>query len=499
MTDDTETREERYRRENAEGARKSGEENARDWFERQRREERRKGNGRDENRLHVVEPPGEPMPNARRFVDHEYHHLERDLLIFQGGVFYRWDGTCWPELDDHELRSRLYQHFRDALYLKGKGLEPYAPNRYKVADLVDALRAVAHIPTSTPTPSWLRGGEHPANEYVSCRNGLLHVPTRALCEHTPTFYAHHSVSFDFGPAAKPDRWLSFLNDLWGEDQETIETLQEMIGYLISGDTTQQKMFMIVGSKRSGKGTIARVIKALLGEHNVAGPTLAGLGTNFGLSPLIAAPVAIIADARLRSSDTSIVTERLLSISGEDTLTIDRKYKDPWTGQIPARLLLVSNELPRMSDSSGALASRFIIMLTTKSFYGKENPRLTDELCTELPAILNWALDGLQRLRERGYFRQPEASQSAMRDLEDLSSPVGAFVRDECKIGPDCRVPCDTLYQAWKQWCEDHGHQAGSTQLFGRNLAAAFPQIRTVRPEDSTGKRFRAYNCIALRR
>jgi putative DNA primase/helicase len=55
-----------------------------------------------------------------------------------------------------------------------------------------------------------------------------------------------------------------------------------------------------------------------------------------------------------------VVERLLSITGEDTLTIDRKYREPWTGRLPTRFMILTNELPRFSDSSGALASRFVV-------------------------------------------------------------------------------------------------------------------------------------------
>ena len=63
-----------------------------------------------------------------------------------------------------------------------------------------------------------------------------------------------------------------------------------------------------------------------------------------------------------------VVERLLSISGEDTLTIDRKYRDPWTGQLPTRFLVISNELPRFGDASGAIATRFV-MLTLRTLLG----------------------------------------------------------------------------------------------------------------------------------
>ena len=451
------------------------------------------------------EPPGRPYANAKLFQEARYSHAEHPLLVHQGGEWYRWNGSCWPTFDQGQLRAQLYEHFQHLVYLDAKGvLTPFDPSRHKIDDLLDALRAVAYIPIETPAPSWLAGvPSAPADEIVACRNGLVHVPTRTLYPHTPTFYAHHAVPFEFVPdAPAPERWRAFLHDLWADDVESIETLQEIFGYLVSGDTRQQKMFLLIGPKRSGKGTIARVFTAMLGRHHVAGPTLAGMGTNFGLSPVIGKPVAIISDARLSSSDnTSIVTERLLSISGEDTLTIDRKYREPWTGQLPARIVILSNELPRLTDSSGALASRFITLIMTRSFYGRENPTLTTELCAELPGIFNWALDGLERLRERGRFRQPTASQDAIREMEDLSSPMGAFVRDRCVVGPAHEVPCDELYQAWRQWCQDNGRdRPGTTQTFGRDLRAVLPGLKVERPRiDGTDERLRVYVGIAIGR
>ena len=133
--------------------------------------------------------------------------------------------------------------------------------------------------------------------------------------------------------------MAFLTQLWDDDTATIGTLQEMLGHLLAGDTSQQKMFLLVGPKRGGKGTIGRVLTGLLGAHQVGAPTLASLSTNFGLQPLIGKPLALISDARLSTkADSKIVVERLLSISGEDSLTIDRKYKEPWTGRLPTRFL-----------------------------------------------------------------------------------------------------------------------------------------------------------------
>ncbi|MCH7779835.1 MAG: hypothetical protein IH848_03240, partial [Acidobacteria bacterium] len=117
------------------------------------------------------------------------------------------------------------------------------------------------------------------------------------------------------------------------------------GYILGGDTRLQKIFLFVGPRRSGKGTIGRVLTGLLGSHNVAAPTMAGIATNFGLAPLIGKPLGLISDARLSGrTDGQVVVERLLTISGEDSLTIDRKYKEPWTGQLPTRFVILTNEL-----------------------------------------------------------------------------------------------------------------------------------------------------------
>lgn len=100
-----------------------------------------------------------------------------------------------------------------------------------------------------------------------------------------------------------------------------------MGYVLSGETRQQKIFMLVGPPRSGKGTIGRVLTGLLGAHNVAAPTLAGITQNFGLQGLIGKPLALISDARLSNkADGTVAVERLLSVSGEDAITVDRRVQ-----------------------------------------------------------------------------------------------------------------------------------------------------------------------------
>ena len=243
-------------------------------------------------------------------------------------------------------------------------LEAFKPTKSKVDNVLDALRAVCNLPASCAPPCWLQDdpGLDPF-EVVACHNGLLHIPTRELLPPTPAFFTLHGLDFAVDPHAPPPvHWLRFLDDLWPADQASRDTLQEWIGYCLTPRTHLQKICLLVGPKRSGKSTIGRVMRRLLGERHVSGPTLANISEQFGLSILIGKTVAIIADARISGrTDTAVLTERLLSISGEDTLSIPRKFLPDWNGKLTTRFLLMTNELPRIEDASGALASRFLVL------------------------------------------------------------------------------------------------------------------------------------------
>ena len=454
-------------------------------------------------RARDVSPPSRPMAVARELAQALYTDSDGLVLLRDHrGDFYRWNSRCWPEIDKRDVRGAAYGWLEHATYYHPKTgkLEGFDPTRRKIHDVMDALRAVVLLDSSAEVPCWTNGTtDPPANEMISMTNGLLHVPSRTLRPHTPHLFCRHSLAFPFSAECSlPERWLKFLRELWDDDESSISALQEVMGYILGGDTRQQKIFLFVGPKRGGKGTIGRVLTGLLGAHNVAAPTLAGLSTNFGLQPLIGKPLGLISDGRLSGRDSKVVVERLLSVSGEDCLTIDRKYKDPWTGRLPTRFVVLTNELPRLTDSSGALASRFVVFVLRTSFYGKENPRLTDELLTEAPAIFNWALEGLDRLNQRGYFVSPPSGREAVQQLEDLSSPVSAFIRDTCVVEEGHRVEVDALWTVWKGWCEGENRHPGTKAGLGRDLKAAVPTVKKTRPRTEDEERPYVYEGIGLR-
>ena len=371
----------------------------------------------------LVLPIDDPLPCAKEFVAGQFTTPEGvTCLHYYRGSFYQWTGTHYAEIELKELRSKLYEFLGTAVTKRGKVVEPFKPTPTKVNSIVDALEALVLQSREKEAPFWVGPKKDELGDgLIACRNGVLNLLTRELLPHNPRLFIINCLPYKYDPAAPtyPRQWMKFLRQLWPgkAGKRARRALQEMFGLLLTSDTRHQKIFLIVGPKRSGKGTIARVLTALLGKDNVTAPTLAGLSSHFGLSALINKRAAIIPDARLGPrADVYTVAERLLSISGEDALTIDRKYREPWTGRLNVRFLILTNELPRIADASGALASRFVLLTLTESFYGKEDHDLTQKLLTELPGILNWALRGLDRLRERGHFQIPRSSREAAQSL-----------------------------------------------------------------------------------
>lgn len=457
--------------------------------------------------LKVLDPK-DAMLLARSLVRGRWTTGGRQSLLRSSGLWYGHVGSCWNEVSDDEVRQDAWTFLDTAkkeVTTKTKGedgktkvttrIEPFCPTMAQVTSTVDALRAVVGVKDAAP-PCWLPGYEGPdPREVVSLEDGLLHIPTRTLHPHTPGFFALNTLPYGWGEAEQPVEWLRFLEEVWPGDPEAQATVQEMFGYLLAPDTSQQKMFLVLGPRRSGKGTIARVLGALLGRENMVSPTLTSLTSNFGLQPLIGKLVAMIPDARIGAqTNTQAVVEKLLMLSGEDSITIDRKNKDAWTGQLSARVVIMSNEVPQLGDASGALAGRFVVVSMHQSFYGREDLGLTGRLLKELPAIFRWALDGRDRLKARGYFVQPVSAEDDAADLQESSSPVTTFIDEIMERGAGFTVPVSEAYQAWCSWCGENGRShPGTAQTFSKMLRAAAHGVGVWRPrgEDARKREFTA--------
>jgi putative DNA primase/helicase len=416
------------------------------------------------------------MPTAELFMRDQYPD---NTLVAHNGVIYVWDKSRYVEMPIDALRHHLQKWLVNCLEetAKGEG-RPFPCNPSTIDDALKTVRIYRTVLAGdTQPPAWIDGADGPEpREILFGKTEMVHLPTGTVLPNSPRMFNLNALPVDFDPAApEPRRWLGFLASLKIDDEQ-IAALQQWFGYCLTADTSQQKAMLIIGPKRSGKGTIARVLRQLVGEKNCAGPTTSSLAGMFGLQPLLGKTLAIIADARFHGDGVQVVTERLLNITGEDPITVDRKHLESVETKLLTRFLCLSNDLPKFSDASGALPGRFIMLRLHRTFYGREDTKLENTLRAELPGILAWAVAGWTMLQEQGRFIEPASTRDVVEELEDLASPVSSFLKDRCIIGPNEWTYTDTLYAAWVVWCKSEGRHPTQKAVFSKDLRSVLPHV-----------------------
>lgn len=365
--------------------------------------------------------------------------------------FYSWSGTDWRVLPAAELEGWLYRKTEHAEYVVPAGDEDdeaedeyrkWRPNIRKIAEVVNALAKLVLQRTAED------------DRVLACVNGVVRLDGGAtLVPHHPEVFNLTSLPFAYDPDAACPRWLAFLEEALPGDAEAHDFLGEWFGYVLSGRTDQQKIASLIGKRRGGKGTIARVLTAMLGKEGVTAPDITDLGSHFGRASLIGKSLAVLADVRWNSNLSSEALKTFLAISGEDTVTIPRKHKDDWTGRSGLRFMVMSNDVPSFADRSNAIGTRMIHVKFDVTFEGREDFGLEAKLMAELPGILNWALAGLARLDAAGRFTVPRSGIVISQEMEENANPVATFVLEMGETGAEKEIEAVTLLAAYNGWAE----------------------------------------------
>jgi putative DNA primase/helicase len=228
----------------------------------------------------VNEAADDPHRLARLFLA-AYRRQGQLTLRYWRDEWTRWNGIAWELLATKDLRARLCASIKaefDRLNLiairmweeagraDSKGKPCPAPIARKVttkimADAIQALGGLALLASRTNPPCWIDGApkdflDFDPAEMMICRNGIGHLPRMAndgeLYRHTPSLFAQNALNYDYvADAPEPTLFLTFLRKLWPDDEESIGCLQEWFGYLLTPDTRQQKILLIVGPKPCG--------------------------------------------------------------------------------------------------------------------------------------------------------------------------------------------------------------------------------------------------------
>lgn len=292
--------------------------------------------------------------------------------------------------------------------------------------------------------------------YINVRNGMLSLTTFTLHPHSPEFLSTVQIPIEYNPNATAPHFMSFMKDITIDDSQLINVHQELVGYWLTVETKAEKAVYYYGGGANGKSVMASIVTALVGQDNVSSVPLSEFSQTFGMENLIGKSLNIAAENEMGGK--ALKTENFKAIVSGDNITINIKYRPAINYRPYCRLVFLVNNLPDSSDVTEGYFRKIIIVPFPRTFKKEErNVELKNELLKELPGILNWAIQGLKRLRSNNYqFSECKAIKETESAYYNEQNPVREFFQSHVVQVDGSRTKQSDFYNMYSQWLTVQG-------------------------------------------
>jgi putative DNA primase/helicase len=433
--------------------------------------------------------------NALAFV-RDHHADVRYLEAW--GKWLHWTGTHW----DYEVQGPIMQRakatikrlLRHCATLEGEALAQWMKhikaslNRGKLEAMVtlaqDEPRVTIRLAALNTHP-WL----------LPCANGTLDLVTGELREAQRRDYLTACLTTAYDPRATCPVFEAFLwrimggavmneeaDALTGQEWQRFEAqnararrlvdfLQRVLGQCLSGDVSEQDLYILYGTGANGKSTLINLLLALLGPYAMKASGELLMTTRSDRHPTERADlygkrlVATIETQEAGRLNESFVKEA----TGADWIRARRMREDFWQFLPTHKLLLASNHKPEIRGMDYAIWRRIkLIPFSVAIPEAEQDKALGVTLAQELPGILAWLVRGCRDWHHHG-LHPPEEVLVATEAYRQEQDVFAAFLETECFRLPSARVSAAALYQAYERWCGTNDLEPIPKRAFGIRL------------------------------
>ena len=444
----------------------------------------------------------DPARVAAEFLSqHTVGFVKKSGFVYRGGrydlVGYEtFDDLVWKFVErcrDREHACKLYEYDQRQ---EQRGEDSSGRNEQRppeppkisggmVGNAVRAIRSRRRLPAETLPNTWIGGTRVEGGPFLVVANGLLDLTTRTLHAHTPAWFGLTALPVEYAAAAPPPpKFHAVIDELLEGNAEKKAVLQEVFGVTLDASLRAKEIVAFVGSGDNGKSVVLGVLRGLLGAGNYSAVDLHQLGTNrFASFPLFGKLANIGGD---ESSFDSADEGHLKALTGGDAVPFEEKGRTPFFGPNTAKLIFSTNAVPTFADQSEGVWNRLVIV---RFGYvvpaAQKDPRLLDPefWAVELPGVLNWALDGLDRVRRNRGVSRPACVTAAVTSHRRDSDPARRFLLEKYREAPPGQAAClpaAGVYEEYKSWLDRNGYDAKRDLLnslrFGKKVRQVFPRV-----------------------
>lgn len=392
-------------------------------------------------------------PGARGGMSVMEDRLARSLvkaenLIFCGDDFWQWRGDLGIWKLQRE-KTWIDRQVRRALRDQPRGEETITSNRVNsIRNLAKSERVVfPEALNSLPDGCF------------AVKNGVLNLDTGELMPHKAGYLASVQIPHNYDPEAECPQWLAWLEDRQ-EDEETRLQIQEIFGYCLATHINYHSFFFIYGDGGTGKSTCVDTLIDLVGGDNIKSVELTELDNAFERRSLVGKSVMLARELTTNSFKHIGIIKAIVS---GDPISVDVKHGQGFDFRPSCRVLMESNVIAASPDSSGGFERRFIQVNFDKRIDRKKIEfGFQARFKEEMPGILNWALEGYQRLKKRGRFEHTARSERASKEFKNHRAQVESFLAAEWIVdhGADYEkvqpMKLEVVFDLYREWCEDEG-------------------------------------------
>jgi putative DNA primase/helicase len=329
----------------------------------------------------------------------------------------------------------------------------------------------------------ITGDELDRNPWLlNARNGTIDVTTGEFRGHRQEDIITKLANVEYDPAADCPLWKQFIREIMNFKTELIAFLQTAAGWAMTGDNSEQIMFMLYGSGANGKTTFLNTLMHILGDYAIATPTETFMKKSGDQNTNDI--------ARLRGTRFVTTTEaeqgRRLSepvikkITGNDQMTARFLYGEYFSFIPTFKIWMATNHKPVIKGTDYGIWRRIrLIPFTTRIAENKQDKHLEEKLKQEASGILNWLLEGVSRWKREG-LNAPDAVLNATDEYREEMDVIGNFLKERTVQQKELTIRIRELYKAYVDWCEENNEHAVSERFLSMRLKeVGFTQCRTA--------------------
>ncbi len=326
---------------------------------------------------------------------------------------------------------------------------------------------------------------------LGVENGVIELDKKKHREVDRSDYLSAIAPVAYDQTAICPRFLQFLNEVTGGDNELQKYLQRVVGYCLTGETNEQVFFFFYGAGANGKSSFLNILRALMGGQLAKQTPSSTLMSHYG------ARTTTNDLARLQNSRVAIASEveegsffdepMIKGMSGGDLISCRYLYQEHFEYLPQFKILIAGNHKPVIKGGDEGIWRRLhLIPFTVTIPYDKRDKHLQQKLESELPGILNWALQGTSLWMQHG-LNPPKIITDATNEYRTEMDLIGQWISDRCTLNPALSCSGKDLYFNYQGWCISCGLKSLSRNAWSKKLALKkIVPTRTMNGVEYTG-------------